>query len=333
MEQAYVPMHFLKNLVHLVANEEALKVAHVLRGTGISHKSLEQANGFATFAQSTNVYERVAELSTMPGIGFRSPSASNFSDHGMLGAMLIMAPTVSEALAKLSKFIDVVGGTVDYEMEVVGARYHVSTKDKVEYSAAAHQLIAEENLAVWKFGAMPIKGLEQYLIELHLDYPRPDHARMYEALFPECAIKFGQAKITAVLSGDVADLEIQTSNPVALQELEKACEGLLAQMRPSYRNLVMNALKGSSPANWTVEGVSDVLGINYKTLVRRLKAEGLTPKALLAEQKKAHATAQILRGKSDAWISQELGYATTTSFIRAFKSWTGLTPSQWRIGN
>ena len=330
MEQAYVPMHFLKNLVHLVADEEDIAVASVVRNTGVSQSVLEQEGAFATDEQSRKIYERVAELSTIPGIGFRSPSAMSFADQGMLGALMIMAPTVGEAFQKLSKFIDLVGGTVAYKFREQAGKFVLTTEDKDVYTPVAHQLIAEENLAIWKFTSLPVLGLESYLKELRLDYPKPKNWRMYSNLFPNCDIKFAQREIAAVLSPDIVHLPIPTSNPEAFRKMESVCEELLLRIRPNYKNYVMDFLEQSNPSEWSVRNVVDALNTTHKSLTRRLKEEGVTPKEMIAEQKKKFATAQMARGVSDAKIAVDLGYADSSSFARGFKSWTGATPAQYR---
>ncbi len=330
MAETYVPIHFLKNLVDLIADEEGYHRSHVLRGTGITVSEIMDEGGLATFAQSTAVYERVAELSTLPGIGFRSPSASSFADQGVLGAMLITAPTVGVAFQKLSEFIDVIGGTVDYGYRIENDNFVVTCTDKDSYSPSAHMLITEENLAVWKFISLPIAHLDSYLKEIRVDYPRPKHWRMYVDLFPECEIRFKQTEVAAVLSRDVVDMPIQTNNPKAHKNLEQACEELMSRINPSMYSRVVEFLNKAKPCEWSVSNIADGLNTTQKTLRRRLGREGHSARDMLTAHKKHYSMELLAKGDDDKRVAATLGYSDRTSFARSFKQWTGLTPSLYR---
>jgi AraC-like DNA-binding protein len=72
-------------------------------------------------------------------------------------------------------------------------------------------------------------------------------------------------------------------------------------------------------------------GIHERTLYRRLRADGTTFGRELAHARREIA-ARLLR-ETD-WplveIALALSYAESTSFVRAFKRWTGVTPARYR---
>ena len=68
-----------------------------------------------------------------------------------------------------------------------------------------------------------------------------------------------------------------------------------------------------------------------RTLQRRLLAQDTTYSSLLEELRHdlaIHLLEERTRRVSD--IGQELGYRDPATFTRAFRRWTGLTPSQYR---
>jgi len=330
MGYAYVPSIFLRNLAELVADEEAMPLAEVLRKTGLTAPMLLDENTHATLEQQAAIYECVAELSSIPGIGFRSPSAHSFADQGVLGALMIMAPTVGEALKKLSEFIDVIGGAVEYKIRQSENLYILSTKDKTSYSPAAHQLIAEENLAIWKFSSLPVPGLEAHLDEIRLDYPKPKNWRMYTDLFPNCRFSFGRSEIAAVLSSKIIDLAIPTHNPEAFKKLESASTEILSRINSSLKLRIIDCLERSHPTRWSASAIADELGMTAKTISRHLKREGASIKSVIEIQKKTFAMRLMEKGSSDTEIATALGYAGKSSFARGFKTWTGKTPAHYR---
>jgi AraC-like DNA-binding protein len=79
--------------------------------------------------------------------------------------------------------------------------------------------------------------------------------------------------------------------------------------------------------------VSTLLGMNPRTLNRRLLAEGTTFRSVRDDVLHGMAR-QLLEATSMnlAEVAHVLGYAEASSFIHAFSRWSGQTPQQWRAG-
>ena len=80
-----------------------------------------------------------------------------------------------------------------------------------------------------------------------------------------------------------------------------------------------------------VDSVASALGLSRQTLYRRLKAEGATFEQLLDELRRRLALRYVGRegmsAKAAAW---RLGFSDPAAFSRAFKRWTGTSPSEYR---
>lgn len=80
--------------------------------------------------------------------------------------------------------------------------------------------------------------------------------------------------------------------------------------------------------------VARLAGISRQTLQRRLKANDTTFSAEVIELKKCHASEYLTSSaKPISEIATSLGFSDPTSFTRAFKSWTGMSPRQYRKGS
>lgn len=83
--------------------------------------------------------------------------------------------------------------------------------------------------------------------------------------------------------------------------------------------------------NLNAERAAAICGINKRTLARRLKARGTSVSAEISAMRQSRA-ARLL-GETDkavGAIGQDIGYSDPAVFTRAFKRWTGLTPSEFR---
>ncbi|MDR3511685.1 MAG: helix-turn-helix domain-containing protein [Caulobacteraceae bacterium] len=72
------------------------------------------------------------------------------------------------------------------------------------------------------------------------------------------------------------------------------------------------------------------LGLSVATLRRRLTEEGADFRGLRAEAMAAYASARLMQTPHIAQGGEELGFSDPRAFTRAFKAWTGHTPSDWR---
>lgn len=84
----------------------------------------------------------------------------------------------------------------------------------------------------------------------------------------------------------------------------------------------------------SVRDIADALGIQERTLHRRLKASGTSFRHELDRARECLST-QMLKtsGLPICDIANSLGYADSSGFIRAFHRWTGSSPAVWRKQN
>ncbi len=83
-----------------------------------------------------------------------------------------------------------------------------------------------------------------------------------------------------------------------------------------------------------ITDISDLIGIGERTLRRRLENSGTSYRKIL-QQNLLEISQQKLLNSNDsiAEISFKLGYEYPEHFSRAFKLWTGTSPSKFRLNN
>jgi AraC-like DNA-binding protein len=79
-----------------------------------------------------------------------------------------------------------------------------------------------------------------------------------------------------------------------------------------------------------IERVARDLGYSRQTLYRRLKAEGITYEQLLDGLRRRLALRFMREGLSVKDAAYRLGFSDPAAFSRAFKRWTGTSPSDMR---
>ena len=106
--------------------------------------------------------------------------------------------------------------------------------------------------------------------------------------------------------------------------------GYLALSRTTDR--VLQILLGGDLARLRADSVAESLGMSSTTLRRRLRADHTCYQFLL-DRARQYRCEQVLRimWRPGKCLAEELGYLEVNSFYRAFRRWTGLSYSEYKI--
>jgi AraC-like DNA-binding protein len=129
------------------------------------------------------------------------------------------------------------------------------------------------------------------------------------------------------------DQPLATANPEGLRAAVAQCERESALSDPGgdvLRRVRAMLLAGPNGYPSPVM-LAERLHMTPRTFRRRLQEQGFSYQQLLEEARRRDSC-QLLRDpeREIRRISDQLGYLNPANFTRAFKSWTGMTPREWR---
>ncbi len=147
---------------------------------------------------------------------------------------------------------------------------------------------------------------------------------------------FGAASPELSFSRDLLDVPLAGAD-IALAELLKEYASELVRKVPAIDPLlyaVQAALsEGLERGQVGLATIARATGTSARTLRRRLANMGTSFQEQLDSVRYDRAAQQLRVGQeSVARIAERLGFASTTAFQRAFRRWTGMTPSAFRLG-
>ncbi|WP_043971566.1 AraC family transcriptional regulator [Acinetobacter sp. NBRC 110496] len=155
----------------------------------------------------------------------------------------------------------------------------------------------------------------------------------YENFFG-CPVVLESEEVAIYISMNSLDLKVSNADPVLNDILLKQANLLLSK-RPHldvFDELIQKTLiQAVKKGNISVDYVAHKIGLPSRILQLKLKQQGYTFKEKLNQVRRDLAFDYLADlNLSILDISMLLAYQEQTSFIRAFKAWTGMSPLQYR---
>ncbi len=180
--------------------------------------------------------------------------------------------------------------------------------------------------------AKGLTGNEELTGEVDLDFQKPEGFDKYLNKM-NIDMRFEQPHLISSFDKQYLGLKMVNADPIASQIAINQCESELSALgeRRRLAMRVRDILTHSEQHYLSIESVAERLHMSDRTLKRQLAAEGTSFSTLVDEVRYRHATSLLSRTDySLEQIADELGYSDVANFSRAFKRWSGRSPSNWR---
>jgi len=246
--------------------------------------------------------------------------------------LALAGPTVAEGLGRAIRFYNLAGRGIRTRLSEAGHRATVEAVFADPARDPAHYF-AEFWLIIWHRLACWLAKETAPMIEARFDYPRPaGYFEEFKYLFP-CPHRFDAEGLAIVMDRHVLQAPVRRTReeldtmlqeaPLAVMTIPASDHSLSREVR-----LILRA-RVTRPA----DEVAAELGMSEGTLRRRLRAEGSGLSAIRENIRRDMATRALAgSGRSVEAIAADLGYEEARSFTRAFRGWTGMSPSRYRAG-
>jgi AraC-like DNA-binding protein len=146
-------------------------------------------------------------------------------------------------------------------------------------------------------------------------------------------VRFGASEPSITFAPGCWRAPLRRPDPTLRRLLDHLVEKILPGGAPlglelAVRRVLHQCPEGERP---TAGQMARALGLSERTLHRRLAATGTGYAEILEQHRRAEAERLLTDSRLPiAEIARRLGYATATSFHRAFLRWHGLAPGTWR---
>lgn len=170
------------------------------------------------------------------------------------------------------------------------------------------------------------------LFKVSFPFDAPAHADVYALLFPG-DVQFGAPVTRMQFDARYLALPIARDEAALQRMLQRA---LPLTVRPYRRDRLMvqrvrQLLAADPSAMHSADSLSAKLHLSLRTLHRQLKDEGASLQALKDEVRRERSLTLLHRSNRPIkQIAQLAGFSNDKSFIRAFRTWMGMSPAEYR---
>jgi AraC-like DNA-binding protein len=251
---------------------------------------------------------------------------------GLFGHLVWLSGTLRDALTRAAHFYSLVTQRSTLSLEIVdtGQAGRVATfTQRMRAGATRGNILTEFAFASLVLRARAAIG-EPFRVRgmrfaHHARNPAP---REYEGLF-EAPVTFGAPLDELTLDASLLDLPLASADPLTAAAIEEQATQIRARVGPApfverLRGAVQADLRSDRPS---LASVARRLGIGARSLRRQLEDQKLSLRAVVVSVRRDRATELLAGGASIKEVAFQLGFSEPSAFSRAYKRWTGRSPS------
>lgn len=297
---------------------------------GVDKSAIFDHNARVESARVDRIMADAIEQANDPFFGMREAEFFRPAHLGPLGFAWLASTNLREAFSRLQRYSRVINDQLNFELEECGELMLINV---TENSPSAHMYHRDTGaLAVLVRMCRFICGSKWNPVRISVAHPAPHDVSYFFSYF-RCPVEFNTEKNTLYIDREQAGERITGANEYLAQLNDHIVTRYLAHhSRQDIVNRTRAAILDSlSDGLATEKAVADSLHMSARQLSRKLKEEETSFRDLLVECRRELAQQYISDGTlSLTEISFLLGFSEASSFSRAFRRWTGVSPTAAR---
>jgi AraC-like DNA-binding protein len=161
-------------------------------------------------------------------------------------------------------------------------------------------------------------------------HPNRGHVQIQRAFF-QSVIRYEQSASGILIDRQALQRPVKTSPPFLRRQAKRYLEETFAVKPLGFSSKVSAVIvQMLSQDRCSADGVAMVLGVDRRTLARRLEREGESYASLLQRARCERVQQIVAIGVSLTDMAELAGFQSLSSFSRWFRATYGCSPTQWR---
>ena len=275
--------------------------------------------------------EAAAQISD-PAFGLLAARCWHPSNLGALGFAWLSSSSLRTGLGRLERYWRLLGEASAARLEESSAGLTVVlTGQRIDPEST--DILTDFTMSILVDMCRMNAGSSLRPVTVHLQRERPKGAAVYRRHFG-CAVHFGADEDSFTLSRRDVDRPLPTSNRQIAANLERMLTERLASL--DKRNVVARCqarlFDQLMSGEVSEDAMAEQLHMSRRTLQRKLAEADLTFQKLVDDTRRDLAMRHLDDPRhSITDVTFLLGFSQQSAFTRAFRRWTGMSPSEYRV--
>lgn len=265
-----------------------------------------------------------------PALGLLLGERLAVNAHGVVGHAVLHSTTLGQALDTVVRYAALRMPLLAFDAERDDAHWTLRLRETLPLGAARGPILDATLLAIHRLlgalllGASPVD-------RVHLPHPLGNDRALAAALFDLEPVENADHASLRVPAARLAE-PLPLADPDAFALADRQCRDELARRdhAGTLTERLRSRLAGPLIARADARVCARLLAMSPRSLDRRLAAEGTRFRAVVDAARRERAAELLAAGVRLDDVAHALGYSDAANFRRAFRRWTGATPSAWR---
>jgi AraC-like DNA-binding protein len=302
----------------------------LLAQVGLSVDALADGNRRHPLDVTTRLWRLAVEATGDPAFGIEVARHSTFQSFHALGYSVVTSASLREGLERIARFFAIVSDAAEVQLHVEPERLRLTVHLRRSAAPADEAVDALVAAAVRLCRTLSGRAFSPLAVEMRRAPPADPapYARYFRV-----PVTFGAALDALTFDRASAEAHLATANPAVARAVDAVAADYVARLRDSHlaprvRDAITKELPQGPPDPALV---ARRLAMSLRSMQRKLAEEGTSFQLLLDEVRAGLARGYLDEGSySVSEVTYLLGFAGISSFSRAFKRWTGVSPTDYR---
>ncbi|MCB1668249.1 MAG: AraC family transcriptional regulator ligand-binding domain-containing protein [Porticoccaceae bacterium] len=302
----------------------------LIHETGLSDALFRNPNSYISYAKMALLLEKCAVRCGAPLFGLLLAERNAPGVLGDLPTTISQEPTVGQALAELDRHIYLVANGVHIAQITHGKDVQLVMSFDFQTPLGLNQL-TQLSVAHMANITSRLTGLDRYALKLNLVQPPPSGSTDTRSRY------YPQTQFSSTFDGLILPAKVlQQKTSLDETAIQLHFQQQLNHLQACYPNSLQNQARviiGQllPSGECSIEKVAANLDLHPRMLQLKLQQEQTNYRDLLNKTRQTIAEQHLAQGSiSITDLALNLGFAEVAVFSRSFKSWTGMSPKEWR---
>ncbi len=312
--------------------ETGIEASRLLKGIQVEDDWFDREESFITYPDYIHLITNALDITGNSALGLKLGQTVNLAMFGTFGYALMSSKTLSDAADIFLKYQELPGQLTRISKKQGDSEWIIQFEPLYPFEDRVLIYALEEVLSTTYYGMIFLVNQKINLTEIRLTYPAPEHARLYEEIF-HCPVRFMASDNSMGVDSSFFSLPVSTANRSVYEYCTKFCDEMLEGLKKSdqFVDRIRNIIMTSVSRFLKIVEMAKELGMSTRSLNRRLQERNTSYKKILNEVRSDLSKKYLENTNlSIDQIADLVGFSETTTFRKAFKIWTGMSPSRYR---